>query len=37
MILRQQRRAFALEGALRYARAPADTRDLKNQLVGAEN
>ena len=36
MILRQQRRAFALEGELRYARALADARDLENQLVRAE-
>jgi signal transduction histidine kinase len=36
LILRQQRRALALEGELRYARALASTRDLENQLVRAE-
>lgn len=35
-ILRQQRRAVALEGQLRYARALAAARDLENQLVRAE-
>src|SRR4029079_8341505 len=35
-ILRQQRRAVALEGELRYARALAAARDLENQLVRAE-
>ena len=34
--LRQQRRAVALEGQLRYARALAAARDLENQLVRAE-
>jgi len=36
MILRQQRRALALEGELRYARALANARDLETQLVRAE-
>jgi signal transduction histidine kinase len=36
VILRQQRRAIALEGELRYARALAEARDLENQLVRAE-
>jgi signal transduction histidine kinase len=36
LILRQQRRAMALEGELRYARALAAARDLENQLVRAE-
>jgi len=36
IILRQQRRALALEGELRYARAVAAARDLENQLVRAE-
>ena len=36
LILRQQRRALALEGELRYARAVAAARDLENQLVRAE-
>jgi len=35
-ILRQQRRALALENELRYARAVAAARDLENQLVRAE-
>jgi signal transduction histidine kinase len=35
-IMRQQRRAMALEGELRYARAVAAARDLENQLVRAE-
>jgi signal transduction histidine kinase len=35
-ILRQQRRAVALEGALRTTRAQAAARDLENQLVRAE-
>ncbi|HXU07146.1 MAG TPA: ATP-binding protein [Polyangia bacterium] len=35
-IMRQQRRALALEGELRYARAVAAARDLENQLVRAE-
>ena len=35
-ILRQQRRALALESELRYARAVAAARDLENQLVRAE-
>ena len=34
--LRQQRRAVALEGQLRYARALAAARDLEDQLVRAE-
>src|SRR5262249_33107716 len=34
--LRQQRRAVALEGELRYTRALAAARDLENQLVRAE-
>ncbi len=36
LIMRQQRRALALEGELRYARAVAAARDLENQLVRAE-
>jgi len=36
LIMRQQRRALALEGELRYARAIAAARDLENQLVRAE-
>jgi signal transduction histidine kinase len=36
LIMRQQRRALALEGELRYARAMAAARDLENQLVRAE-
>src|SRR4029079_1417576 len=35
-ILRQQRRAVALEGELRTTRAQAAARDLENQLVRAE-
>ena len=35
-IMRQQRRALALENELRYARAVAAARDLENQLVRAE-
>ena len=35
-IMRQQRRALALESELRYARAVAAARDLENQLVRAE-
>src|SRR5262249_12305747 len=36
LIMRQQRRAVALEGELRYARALAAARDLETQLVRAE-
>jgi signal transduction histidine kinase len=36
VILRQQRRAVALGGQLRYAEALASARDLENQLVRAE-
>jgi signal transduction histidine kinase len=36
LVMRQQRRAIALEGELRYARAMAAARDLENQLVRAE-
>ncbi len=36
MILRQQRRALALEGQLRYAEAVASARNLETQLVRAE-
>jgi signal transduction histidine kinase len=36
LIMRQQRRAVALEGELRYTRALASARDLETQLVRAE-
>lgn len=36
IILRQQRRAVALEGQLRYAEAVANARNLETQLVRAE-
>jgi len=36
MIMRQQRRAVALEGQLRYAEAVANARNLETQLVRAE-